>query len=389
MIERPRYLHALIRALRRSPVAALLGPRQCGKTTLARQFCQGTEHVFYDLESPSDEARLANPELVLGQHRCLVVLDEIQRRPELFKVIRVLADRPEHPARFLLLGSASPLLAGAASESLAGRIEFIELAGFDLVECSGVAYTELWQRGAFPRAYLAGNEDDSRVWREGFIQTFLERDLPQLGFPRVPTAMRRFWTMLAHLHGQIWNSSALGRSMGITDKTVRTYLDLLTGSFMLRQLQPWFENLSKRQVKAPKVYLRDSGLLHQLLAIPDRGSLLAHPKLSASFEGFVLEQFLNLGGSPQAYFWATHAGAELDLLFFAQGRRFGLEVKYHEAPTTTRSMHTVLESLRLERLFVVHPGKHRFDLAPAITAWPVETLADLVMHVGLAPEKPR
>lgn len=377
MIARPLYLEQLTAAVNRSPVTALLGPRQCGKTTLARMFAQDKKVAIFDLESQPDLRRLQNPELVLGALDGLVILDEIQALPELFSVLRVLVDRPENRAHFLVLGSASPALIKRASESLAGRVEFVELAGFDLSEAGTDAWERLWLRGGFPRSYLAESDENSMAWREGLIRTFLERDIPQLGITIPAVTMRRFWTMLAHYHGQTWNASELARSMGLSDKTVRAYLDILTGAFMVRQLQPWYENIGKRQVKAPKVYLRDTGLLHALLDLPDRHSLLGHPKVGASWEGFVLEQVLRAFRPAEAYFWAVHGGAEVDLFFFRRGRRFGIEVKFSEAPRATPSMRHALEQLRLEHLWVIYPGQHSYPVHEKITVWPLRDVAAL------------
>ncbi len=282
IISRFFYHDAVSNALRRSPVTALLGPRQCGKTTLARTFAESHKVHYFDLEAPSDRQRLQNPELILSSLSGLVILDEIQLVPELFNIFRVLVDRPNHQTRYLVLGSASPQIIKNVSETLAGRVEFVELSGFDLTELPAAQSDKLWLRGGFPRSFLATSEQDSLAWREGFIRTFLERDIPQLGISIPAPAMRRFWTMLAHLHGQTWNASELGRSMSLTDKTVRAYLDILSGTYMVRQLQSWHENLKKRQVKAPKIYLRDSGLLHSLLNISNRHELLGHPRLGAS-----------------------------------------------------------------------------------------------------------
>lgn len=306
-----------------------------------------------------------------------MVLDEIQIMPELFQVLRVLVDRPDNQARFLILGSASPAMIKSASESLAGRVEFIELSGFDLSESGEQAWESLWLRGGFPRAYLVDTEDDSLAWREGFIRTFLERDIPQLGINVPAITMRRFWTMLAHYHGQTWNASELGRSMGLSDKTVRSYLDILSGTFMVRQLQPWFENLGKRQVKSPKIYLRDSGLLHSLLDIPNHHTLLGHPKIGASWEGYVIEQVLQTIRPTQAYFWATHSGAEVDLVFPHQGRNFGVEVKFSEAPKITASMRTALSDLGLEHLWVLYPGQHAYPVDERISVWPLKDVTRL------------
>lgn len=368
MVPRTDYRKRIETALRRSPIVALLGPRQCGKTTLARVVSRGRKSVVFDLESVQDEHKLQNPELVLGSLAGLIVVDEIQRRPDLFPILRVLADRVRHPARFLILGSAMPQLVKTISESLAGRVEFIEMGGFGLWETGADECERLWLRGGFPRSFLASSLDDSVAWRDGFIRTFLERDLPQLGI-RVPApAMRRFWTMLAHYHGQIWNASDIGRSLGLSDKTVRGYLDVLSETFMVRQLQPWHENLSKRQVKSPKIFFRDSGLLHSLLTLYDKDSLVGHPRSGASWEGFALEQVLRVLHPSEYYFWGTQSGAELDLLIIHNGRRYGFEFKYAEAPCVTRSMHVAIKDLQLDRLWIVHAGRHSFPIAERVTA---------------------
>jgi len=377
MIPRPFYHEAVSRALLRSPVTALLGPRQCGKTTLARQIGQEQEGHYFDMESPVDRQRLQNPELALGSLSGLVIIDEIQLAPELFGILRVLADRPNQAVRYLVLGSASPHIIKKISETLAGRIEFVDLSGFNLAEISPEERDRLWLRGGFPRSFLAGSEADSLAWREGFIRTFLERDIPQLGITIPATAMRRFWTMLSHLHGQIWNASDLGRSMGLSDKTVRHYLDILTGTYMVRQLQPWHENLKKRQIKSPKVYLRDTGLLHSLLNIPGKEELWAHPRLGASWEGFCLEQVVTALNTQEVYFWATQGGAELDLLFFSGGRRFGVECKFNEAPKITKSMQSALADLSLDHLWVVYPGAVRYAAHEKITMLPLAEVACL------------
>ena len=382
MIERNSYLINLSTAIKRSPVTALLGPRQCGKTTLAREFANekysGTsvQVTRFDLESLPDIRRLQNPELVLGSLEGLVIIDEIQEMPELFSVLRILVDRPENRTRFLILGSASPFIIHNVSETLAGRVEFIELSGFDLSEIKGENWEKLWLYGGFPRAYLSGSDEDSLAWREGFIRTFLERDIPLLGITIPPAAIRRFWTMLAHYHGQTWNASELARSMGTSDKTVRSYLDILTGTFMIRQLQPWYENIGKRQVKAPKIYFRDSGLLHSLLGLPDRYSLLGHPKVGASWEGFALEQVLQAarrrsGKAPEAYFWATYNNAELDLFFQDRGHRYGVEAKFSEAPKVTPFMRIAIETLKLDHLWIVYPGRQKYPAHEKITVLPL------------------
>ena len=377
MTPRDNYMRQIETALRRSPVTALLGPRQCGKTTLARLFGDRLSATYFDLESERDMRRLANPELVLGELRGLVVLDEIQRLPALFNVLRVLADRPDADARFLILGSASPDLVRGVSESLAGRVEFVELAGFDLSEMGVERWRRLWLRGGSPRSYLAESDADSMAWRDGFLRTFLERDIPQLGIATPAAAMRRFWTMLAHWHGQTWNATELGRAMSATDKTMRRYLDLLTGTFMVRQLQPWFQNVAKRQVKAPKVYVRDLGVLHTLLDIPNEAALLSHPKVGASWEGFVIEQVLRALQPANAWFWAAHGGGEVDLLVTIEGRRIGFEVKFNEAPTVTRAMHNVVDTLQLKHLFVVCPTPHAYPVAERVSVLPVTQVVDL------------
>lgn len=358
-------------------MTALLGPRQCGKTTLARLFARDRNAVFYDLGSQPDLRRLQNPELALGGEQGLVVLDEVQARPDLFAVLRVLADRPRSRTRFLILGSASPEIVKGAAETLAGRVELVELGGFDLGETGPDSWERLWLRGGFPRSWLARTAQDSLAWREGLIRTFLERDVPQLGIHIPAVAMRRFWTMLAHYHGQTWNASAIASSMGLSDKTVRSYLDILTGTFMVRQLQPWHDNLGKRQVKAPKVYLRDSGLLHGLLEIPDRRALLGSPRAGASFEGFAIEQVLRAVSPQQACFWAAHGGGEIDLVFASGGRRHGIEVKLSEAPSPTRSMRTALEDLSLDALWIIYPGQHSYPVDAKITVWPLRDVAAL------------
>jgi uncharacterized protein len=382
MIERPAYLKQLAAAVRRSPVTALMGPRQCGKTTLARLFQHGKTASHFDLESPADIQRLQNPEMMLGALKGLVVLDEIQVLPALFNVLRVLADRPRNPARFLILGSASPDIVKRTSESMAGRVEFVELGGFDLLETGVGAWKDLWLRGGFPRSYLARSDADSAAWREGFLKTFLERDIPQLGIPIPAAAMRRFWTMLSHYHGQTWNASELARSMGLSDKTVRSYLDILTGTYMVRQLQPWHENVGKRQVRAPKIYLRDSGILHALMNLGDDMALQAHPRVGASWEGFALEMVLRTLRPAEAYFWGTHSGAELDLLLTHRGRRFGFEFKYSEAPRVTRSAHTAISDLQLDHVWVVHPGEHAFPIEKKITAMPLTHISELPSAVA-------
>jgi predicted AAA+ superfamily ATPase len=358
---------ALRAALRDSPVVALLGPRQCGKTTLARQVA-GRRAFYFDLEDPADAARLEQPASALAPLRGLAVIDEVQRAPQLLPVLRVLADRKPAPARFLLLGSAAPELVRRASETLAGRIAFVDMGGFTLDEVGAGSLRRLWLRGGFPRSFLARGEAASLRWREHFVRTFLERDVREFGFAVPSARLRRFWMMLAHYHGGIWNGSEIGRSLGLAHTTVRHHLDILEGAMMVRVLHPWHENLAKRQLKSPKVYLRDSGLLHALLAIADWRALERHPKLGASWEGFVLEQLLARTGGRNAYYWATQGGAELDLLLFGRGGRIGVEIKYADAPRFTRSAAAALADLALDRLFVVHPGDARYALAPRAEA---------------------
>jgi len=378
MLLRPNYLSRLETATRRSPITAILGPRQSGKTTLARMFTTGQFIPYFDLDSIPDQRRLQNPELVLGGLEGLVVIDEIQQMPKLFSTLRVLVDRPENRARFLILGSASPQLIQNASESLAGRVEFIELDGFNLLETGNTIWQPLWLRGGFPRSFLADSEVDSLAWREGFIRTFLEHDLPQLGIRIPSTAMRRFRTMLAHYHGQIWNASELSRAMGLSNKTVRSYLDVLSGAYMVRQLQPWFEDINKRQVRSPKIYLRDSGLLHSLLNITDMQVLYGHPKVGSSWEGFAIEQVLSILHLQEAYFWGTHGGSGLDLMFFHKGKRYGIEAKFSEAPEITRSMYTALQDLQLTRLWVIYPGSHEYPVHDRVTVIPLQQIAHLL-----------
>jgi predicted AAA+ superfamily ATPase len=377
VIARTALLVEIHRALKRSRVVALVGPRQSGKTTLARQIVPASAVGYFDLEDPTSLARLSQPLTALAPLTGVVVIDEIQRRPDLFPVLRVLVDRKPAPARFLILGSASPELLRQSSESLAGRIETIPISGFSLEEVGAKAIGRHWLRGGFPRSFLARSAADSLVWRSQFVQTFLERDVPQLGITIPPAALLRFWTMLAHFHGQIWNAAEPARSLGVSEPTVRRYLDLLTGLFMVRPLPPWHENLKKRQVRAPKIYLRDSGLLHALLGIGTEQGLLAHPKSGASWEGYAIEQALKLASPSEAYFWATHQGAELDLLLMKNGKRIGIEAKRADAPTLTPSMRIAIEDLRLDQLTVLYPGERQYTLSEKVTVVPVTALATL------------
>lgn len=375
LVARPHALSELSAALARAPVVAILGPRQAGKTTLAREVGRNTKVVtYFDLEDPRDLARLQEPMLTLKDLKGLVIIDEVQRMPNLFDILRVLADRRPRKAKFLLLGSASLSLLKRASESLAGRIAFIELDGFTLDEVGVKHLDRLWWRGGFPLSFGAKNNELSRQWCEDFVRTFLERDIPALGINVPAATMRRFWTMVAHYHGQLWNASEFARALGTTEANARKYLDIVTGTFVVRQLQPWHENVGKRQVKSPKIYLRDSGLLHTLLDIESAKVLAMTPRVGASWEGFVIEQLIARFGERNAYFWATHGGAELDLLLMRKGKRIGVEVKRTDSPTTTKSMHSALADLKLDKLFVIHAGSERFALHEKIEAIPAHQL---------------
>lgn len=388
MIKRSRLQARIALALKRSRIVGLVGPRQSGKTTLARQIVGPDSANYFDLENPASLARLTQPMTALEDLRGVVVIDEIQHRPDLFQVLRVLADRKPLPARFLILGSASPSLLRQSSESLAGRIEIIPTGGFSLDEVGASSLKRHWQRGEFPLSFLARTSDDSFAWRQQFIQTFLERDVPQLGINIPAPALLRFWTMVAHCHGNIWNAADPARSLGIGESTVRRYLDLFTGLLVVRQLQPWHENLNKRQVKAPKVYIRDSGLLHVLLGIRTEKELFTHPRIGASWEGYAVEEVLSQLEPDQAYFWATHQGAELDLLLFKNGRRLGIEIKRADAPTLTPSMRSALADLKLEQLIVLYPGSQAYELEARVRVLPIGALAGATVE-ALFPKKRR
>jgi len=376
IVQRRELAVALSTALRRSRAVALIGPRQVGKTTLARQLLDPGSPNYFDLENPLDLERLAEPMTALSPLRGLVVIDEVQRRPELFAVLRVLIDRAARPASFLILGSASPALLQQSSESLAGRLEIIDTPGFGLREVGTAQLETLWNRGGFPPAFLAETDADSLAWRNAFLRLTLERDLPALGLGAPPPTVRRFWSMVAHYHGQVWNSAEPARSLGVSEPTVRRYLDFLTGADLVRQLQPWFENLGKRQVKAPKVYIRDSGLVHALFNLGALDAVLAHPKAGASWEGFLLEEVLKVARPDAAYFWATHQGAELDLLMLRGNRRVGVEFKRADAPTATPSMHIAIADLKLDALFVLYPGPKRYSLTDRIEVLPAASIAE-------------
>ena len=377
MIPRPRVLERISRTHTHHPIAALLGPRQCGKTTLARMIAEREPCTFFDLENPVDSRRLSVPMRALEGLSGLVVIDEVQRKPDLFELLRVLVDRPKNAARFLLLGSASPHLVRGASESLAGRIGFIDLSGFDLQEVGWGQRDRLWVRGGFPRSFLASDEPASLAWREDFVRTFLERDIPQLGITIPAETLRRFWTMIAHYHGQIWNAAQFARSLGTSEITARRYLDILAGAYVVRILPSWFVNMRKRQIKAPKIYIRDSGILHALMQLQTLGDVQSHPKLGASWEGFALEQVIGVLDTRDAYFWATHAGAELDLLVSLGGKPYGFEFKYADAPGTSRSMHVAIQDLSLEHLWVIYPGHQEYPLHDKISVIPISAIPQI------------
>lgn len=373
-INRPQFETEVRESLSYNPVTAILGPRQCGKTTLARSISETINSSLFDLEDPADfELLKSNPKQIFNGLEGLVIIDEIQRLPELFPLLRVLADEANSKRKYLILGSASPDLIRNSSESLAGRIGFINLTGFRLNEVGTENLRNLWLRGGFPRSYLAQNENQSFIWRNDFIQTFLERDISMYGFNIPPVTLRRFWQMLAHYHGQVWNGAEFARAMGVSEPTVKRYLDILTGTYMIRQLQPWYENLKKRQVKAPKVYIRDSGILHTLLTLED-DKILTHVKVGASWEGFVIEQLIQVLNTRDCYFWRTHTGAELDLMVVKNGKKLGFEIKYSDVPKITRSMNSVIEDLGLDKLFLIYQGKRKLQLQKRIFALPANEI---------------
>ena len=378
MLSRTLLEKSIGQALGRSRGVVLSGPRQSGKSTLAQKFLGRQSPNYFDLEYPLHARRLEQPAQVLESLQGLVVIDEVQLKPGLFPLLRVLMDRTDTPGQYLLLGSASPALLQQAGESLLGRVETVEVAGFDLCEISDsqggysdAAATRLWLRGGFPRSYLAASDEDSMVWRAHAVADHVRVDMPQLGINIAAPAMLRFWRMLAHYHGQIWSAAPVAQSMGVSEPTIRRYLDTLTQTLMIRQLQPWHENLGKRQVKAPKIYFRDTGLLHALIGVQDLPGLVTHPQSGASWEGFALEQVLRIAQPDQAYFWATHQGAELDLLMFKGNQRVGVEFKRADVPRVTTSMRIAMNDLKLDVLYVVYPGLHRFELADGIEAVPL------------------
>jgi predicted AAA+ superfamily ATPase len=377
MIPRPDAIERITTVFKVHPIAALLGPRQCGKTTLARMISEREPCTYFDLENPVDLRRLSAPMSTLEELSGLVVMDEIQRRPDFFELLRVLVDRPKCPVRFLILGSASPGLIKGVSESLAGRIGFVDLSGFDLREVGTENRSRLWNRGGFPRSFLAEDDTSSIAWREDFIRTFLERDIPQLGITIPAETLRRFWTMISHYHGQVWNAAHFARSLGTSEKTARRYLDILVGAYMVRVLPPWYENIRKRQVKAPKIYIRDCGILHALLQINTMADLQGHPKIGSSWEGFCLEQLIGGLKTRDVYFWATHAGAELDLLVTVEGIRYGFEFKYADAPGSNRSMRIAIEDIGLEHLWIIYPGRKKYDIDKDISVIPIDLIRSL------------
>ena len=380
-MKRPHFLRQIQEIFKVHPVAGLLGPRQVGKSTLARLFARqekaaGRPVTYFDLEDDTDLAALQDPGLALGPLEGTVIIDEVQRLPNLFPRLRVLVDEKKRKVRYLILGSASRDLIRQGSETLAGRIDYMELAPFSLGETGAARQRRLWLRGGFPSSYLADSDRSSAAWRKAYIKSFLERDIPALGIRIPPLSLRRFWLMLAHYHGQIFNSSEIGKSLGIDGHTVRRYLDILSGTFMIRQLAPWVENLAKRQVKSPKIYFRDSGIFHALLGVSAEADLLRHPKLGASWEGFALEEIIRFHGAEpeESYFWGTHNQAELDLMIMKGGKRIGYEVKYSSRPGVTRSMRIAREDLKLDALRVVFPGTKRFLLSEGVEAIGLQAL---------------
>jgi predicted AAA+ superfamily ATPase len=376
MIARLALQQTIRRKLESNRVVALIGPRQCGKTTLAREFVAPSSVNYFDLEDPLTLAQLDQPMTALQDLNDLVVIDEIQRRPELFPVLRVLADRTPLPARFLILGSASPQLLRQSSESLAGRISTVTMGGFSLAEVGAAAQNMLWRRGGFPPSFTAPSEEASLEWRKDFVRTFLERDIPQFGFSIPATSLFRFWTLLAHYHGQVWNAAEAARALNVNQSTTRRYVDLLQDLFMVRLLQPWHANLGKRQVKSPKVYLRDTGLLHALLGVRTEQEVLLNPRSGASWEGFVIEEVIKAASPDEAYFWGAHSGAELDLLLMKDGKRIGVECKRLDAPRLTPSMAAAVNDLELSKLLVIYPGPKPYSLAERIQVVPLASLAE-------------
>jgi len=381
-IDRIRLQNRIDAGLAGYPITLLLGPRQCGKTSMARRISASRQGTYFDLESPDASLRPESAMTQLRDLKGLVVIDEVQREPHLFELLRVLADRRPIAARFLILGSATPSLVKGVSESLAGRVAYVDMAGLTVEECGTQLWQTLWLRGGFPHSFLADDNKISYEWRMNFIQSFLERDIPQLGI-RVPAnALRRFWTMLAHYHAQPWNGSELARTLGVKPDTARHYLDILSGAFMVRQLMPWFENTGKRLVKAPRVYFRDTGLLHALLSLTTPEQLLSHPQFGFSWEGFALEEIIRaLNADQDAYFYRTQSGAELDLVLLRGGRRYGFEFKFSDRPRTSRSMRIAMADLALKQLWIVYPGERAFPLDECIEALPLARAPELAKRL--------
>ena len=374
MIERKKIIDNITGALNRGRIVSLLGPRQSGKTTLARYFAEPGSALYFDLEDPVDSAKMMEPKNILEGLKGTVVIDEIQHKPELFSLLRVFADRVPLPAKFLILGSASPDLIKHSSESLAGRVERIQIRGFSLDEVGEENFESLWLRGGLPRSFLADTDEESFIWLREYTQSFVERDLPLHGVSLPVMTLLRFWTMLAHYHGQIFNANEIARSLGISVMTVKRYLDILTGVFMIRQVEPWFGNIKKRQIKSPKIYFYDTGILHSLLGIRTKNDLSAHPKYGASWEGFVMEEIIRSINIREVYFWGTHQGAEIDLIFNKGGKMYGVEIKRTDAPTVTPSMRIALEDLKLERIAVVYPGNRYYSIHDKIDAVPFNNI---------------
>ena len=378
-ISRDDFVEKIQRGFRMHNVVALLGPRQCGKTTLANFFAtsvrqKGKPITKFDLEDPQHLRQLEQPKLALEQLKGLIVIDEVQNKPDLFPLLRVLVDQNKSTQQYLLLGSASRDLIKQSSETLAGRIFYLELTPFNLRETNDLQKN--WLLGGFPLSYIAPGLQDSFDWRNNYVKTFLERDIPNLGFDVSPNLLRRFWNMLAHYHGNILNTSELGRAIGVSHTTIKKYIDILVGTFMVRELKPWYENISKRQVKQSKIYLRDSGLLHYLLGVFDKNNLQQHPKIGASWEGFALEELIRKLelDAEDCYFWATHQGAELDLLTYKYGKKRGYEFKYQDAPGMTKSLYSVLDSLNLEKIYIIYPGAKNYRIHENVEVVAIENL---------------
>ncbi len=376
MINRVSYITHIKEAFDIFSVCAIIGPRQCGKTTLAQEYIKqidpSIKTFFFDLEDPTHIDQLKNPKTSLGPLSGLIIIDEIQRQPELFPYLRVLSDYSDK--KFLILGSASGALLRQSSETLAGRIDYVELTPLNLNETSD--FIRLWLRGGFPKSYLAKNHEQSLKWRKAYITSFIERDLPALGLSINNSVMRQLWMMIGHCHGQLLNYSDLGRSLGVTDMTIKKYVEILEQTFMVRLLRPWYENIAKRQVKAPKIYIRDSGILHAMLGVTEE-NWYVYPKRGASFEGFAIEEIIRkFGIDLECFFWRTQVGAELDLLIIKNGKKYGFEIKHSDSPNITKSMHIALSDLNLEELYIVNPGKVIYKKSDKVTIVGIEALND-------------